>query len=377
MSREVEQWVRQAAAAPTRDLDTGEVVSRARRQTMWRRAAAGVAGVAVVAIAGLLALPVGGPGPGIEVADEPDASEVTEEPAAADDLSGRTFVSIGILENGSPRELVADTVLTVTFDSASRYRRVEGEDPDEGVDADSWLRWNAGCNRHESAVVLDGDRLELVGSGMMTWRLCTDGKGEQDQWLRDFFDTDPTWTLEGRQLTLAGENIVIVLKDRASESTRESERAGAHPEGGFDNGSQSEQPRQDAQAKEPDYEAHPVGDDAAERAVELTRDPVHRRQVSERMGPGDVYDRLERMLDDYQAELGGTLAGTALPHGGRERPDVVVVERFTSGDDYQWALPSSCPGYLEDPMLTGIAWHVDLEAEEIQRVSPVFENNIC
>ena len=136
-------------------------------------------------------------------------------------------------------------------------------------------------------------------------------------------------------------------------------------------------PQKDGQARSPDDEAHPVDDADAERAIELIRDPGHRRHVSERMGPGDVHARLEGMLDDYDAELEGTLAGTAMSPGPRQRPDVIVIERFASGDDYQWDLPSSCPAYLEDPELTGIAWHVDLEAEELLRVSPVFEANIC
>lgn len=212
MSREVEQLVRRAAATPTRELDTSEVVARARRQAWWLRAGTGIAGVVVVAIVGLLALPVGGTGPGIEVADEPGASEV-EQLTTVEDLEGRTFVSTEVVEDGSPRELVDDTVLTVIFDPSSPFQRLESEHPDEGVEHDTWLRWDAGCNHHESAVVLDGNTLELVGRNMVTSSLCPDDKEEQNGWLRDFFGADPTWTLEGRQLTLASEDIVIVLED--------------------------------------------------------------------------------------------------------------------------------------------------------------------
>lgn len=226
MSRDVEQLVRQAAAAPTRELDTGEVVARARRQTMWLRAGAGVAGVALVAIAGLLALPVSGTGPGIEVADEPDASGAVEQPVTADDLSGRTFVSVEVVEDDSPRELVDDTVLTVAFDPSTPYRHVEGETRNEGVDHDSWLRWDAGCNHHESAVVLEGGTLELVGRGSKTYMGCPGDKGEQDQWLHDFFSKNPTWQLDGRQLTLASEDTVIVLEDTKPADT--APEAGSH-----------------------------------------------------------------------------------------------------------------------------------------------------
>ena len=214
MSREVEQLLRRAATGPTRELDTGKVLARARRQTRWMRAGTGVAGVVVVvaAVVGLVALPMDGTGPGVEVADEPDASEI-DQPATAGDLEGRTFVSNEIAEDGSPRQLVDDTVLTVTFDAVSPYRQVEGEAPGEGVDGVGWLRWDAGCNRHESAVVTDGGTLELVDRGSVTYRGCPGDEKEQDQWLRDFFDASPAWQLDSRQLTLAADDIMIVLEE--------------------------------------------------------------------------------------------------------------------------------------------------------------------
>lgn len=213
MSRDVEQLVRQAAATPTRDVDAGGVVARARRQTLWLRAGAGVAGVAVVAVVGLLAMPMGGSGPGIEVADEPDSDVGVEDPSTADDLQDRTFVSDEVFADGAPRELVDDTVLTVSFEPSSPLQDLEGEHSDEGLEYDSWLRWDAGCNHHESAVVLDSRSFELVGRSLVTLSQCPDEKGVQDQWLRDFFDAEPAWTLEGRQLTLAGGDVVIVLED--------------------------------------------------------------------------------------------------------------------------------------------------------------------
>jgi hypothetical protein len=225
MSRDVERLVRQAATGPTRELDTGEVVARAWRQTMWLRAGVGVAGVAVVAVAALLALPVGGTAPGVEVTDEPVASEDGGQTGTAEDLEGRTFVSSEIVESGSPRELVEDTTLTVTFDPSS-FRQLEGENPDEGVDHDSWLRWDAGCNHHESAVLLEGDTLEFVGRNMVTSMRCPDDKEEQNRWLRDFFDSDPTWKLDGRQLTLASDDTLIMLEEAGSAEA--AEEAGSH-----------------------------------------------------------------------------------------------------------------------------------------------------
>ena len=83
----------------------------------------------VVAAALLLVLPlVGAGGPGIEVADQPDTDEDSGQ-ASAEDLAGRTFVSVEIIEDGSRRELVEGTELTVAFERPFSPAPLEGEEP--------------------------------------------------------------------------------------------------------------------------------------------------------------------------------------------------------------------------------------------------------
>lgn len=74
MSRDLGELLRETAAQPSRDLDTGEVVATARRQTLLARTGAGLGMVTVLAVVAVLVWPLvglGGPDLPLQVTDQP------------------------------------------------------------------------------------------------------------------------------------------------------------------------------------------------------------------------------------------------------------------------------------------------------------------
>src|SRR5690606_17022152 len=86
--------------------------------------------------------------------DEPDA----------DALTGRTFWSVEIEQAGRPRELVADTKVSVWFTDDGR------------------LVADAGCNSMQAPLDVDGDRLR-VSDVESTGIGCDEARHRQDRWL--------------------------------------------------------------------------------------------------------------------------------------------------------------------------------------------------
>jgi heat shock protein HslJ len=117
-------------------------------------------------------------------------------------LVGRTFLSEAVTDAGVPKELVAETRISLEF-------------ADDGE-----LRANAGCNILFTEVTIEADRLETTGVGG-TEMGCGPDLGAQDEWLVGFLESSPAWVLDGDRLTLtAGETELVLLDRRVADPDR-------------------------------------------------------------------------------------------------------------------------------------------------------------
>lgn len=114
---------------------------------------------------------------------------------SAEDLRGRTFTSTAVTEDGEPRPLVAGTRIRLTFDEKRG------------------LGWRAGCNHFGAKARITADTL-LVGQVVGTEIGCPDDLQEQDEWVIDFFDSDPIWRLSDERLVLTSDGSVIELEGK-------------------------------------------------------------------------------------------------------------------------------------------------------------------
>jgi heat shock protein HslJ len=112
------------------------------------------------------------------------------------DLLGRAFRSTAVTEDSEPRRLVPDTHITVTFEERAN---------EDGVG------WQAGCNTFGADAEITADSL-VVGQIAGTEIGCPDDLQQQDEWLVDFFGSDPEWQLSGDSLSLTSHNTVIELE---------------------------------------------------------------------------------------------------------------------------------------------------------------------
>jgi heat shock protein HslJ len=126
-------------------------------------------------------------------ADRDDADDITptQSPTGVS-LDGRTFIS----ERVDGHELVKDTAIRLTF-------------------KDGQLGAQAGCNSLGAPYSVEGDTLALEGAGMfMTEMGCDEARHEQDEWLSDFLMSDPSFELDGDELTLTSDEVTIEFLDR-------------------------------------------------------------------------------------------------------------------------------------------------------------------
>lgn len=122
------------------------------------------------------------------------APSPTPTPIPPVGLTGRTFLSTGVMVDGSPYALVAGTRIRLIFDNGS-------------------LSANAGCNIIGGNLVIDGDTLRFNGASM-TEMGCDDARHAQDDWLVTFLSSSPTFVLNGNDLTLTSGTTVVTLLDR-------------------------------------------------------------------------------------------------------------------------------------------------------------------
>jgi len=125
--------------------------------------------------------------------------------ADPEDLWGREFVSTLVIEAGEPRTLVPRTRIELTFFEERGGRGV---------------RWSAGCNIFGAGVVITADHLVLGEIGG-TQKGGSPECQAQDDWLAEFFRSDPRWELRDDRLTLSSdETIIELVETRADKSER-------------------------------------------------------------------------------------------------------------------------------------------------------------
>ena len=109
--------------------------------------------------------------------------------ADADDLNGRTFVSVEVegdqIPGGGP--------LTVGFDGTQ-------------------ISTFAGCNHGSGTADLADGRITTQLA--MTMMACAPPVGDSDAWVSKFFDAKPTWSLSGDALALRTDAATVTLRDK-------------------------------------------------------------------------------------------------------------------------------------------------------------------
>ncbi len=131
-----------------------------------------------------------------EATEAGTATTTTDERGAA--LAGRTFTGSAVEEGGKPRPLAPNTTITVSFPT----------DPASGAPR---ITWSAGCNSAGAQLTNTEPTLQLDGPIGSTLIRCPDELAEQDRWLARFFSSGPSWTLDGRTLTLTSGGTVVSL----------------------------------------------------------------------------------------------------------------------------------------------------------------------
>lgn len=116
-------------------------------------------------------------------------------PAAPGGLSGRTFLSESVTEDGAPRPLVEGTRIRLAF-------------------AGGRVTASAGCNTMSGEVSVAGGRVTVPGGLAVTEMGCDPPRHAQDEWLAAFLAGGPAYRLAGDRLTLSGAATAVVLVDR-------------------------------------------------------------------------------------------------------------------------------------------------------------------
>jgi heat shock protein HslJ len=116
------------------------------------------------------------------------------QPAAQPSLAGRTFLSVGITENGAPKALVDGTRIRLDFKDGS-------------------ISANAGCNQIGGEFQLQNGIL-VLGALSQTEMGCDPARMAQDTWLVGVLGSKPRLTLAGDQLSIDAGSVVIHLADR-------------------------------------------------------------------------------------------------------------------------------------------------------------------
>src|SRR5947208_508997 len=115
-------------------------------------------------------------------------------PAPGSGLSGRTFLSTSVLENGKPRTPATKVRLQFTTDGR--------------------LSWDAGCNSSETSVSTADNRLTLGSEITSTAMGCLGPAAGADKWIGGVLGAKPTWKLDGDKLVVSTDSTTISLVDK-------------------------------------------------------------------------------------------------------------------------------------------------------------------
>lgn len=123
---------------------------------------------------------------------------------------GKAYLSTAVTEDGEPKQLVPKTRIRLEF------ARVPNKNAD-GPRVYDVVRAYVGCNRMGTAVaageLLTAGSLWIPGLGG-TQVGCEPPLRDQEEWLKTFLTSRPSWRLNGDELTLASGGTTITLLDR-------------------------------------------------------------------------------------------------------------------------------------------------------------------
>ncbi|MEV0289918.1 MULTISPECIES: META domain-containing protein [unclassified Kribbella] len=123
---------------------------------------------------------------------------------------GKAYLSTAVTEDGEPKQLVPKTRIRLQF------ARVPNKNAD-GPRVYDVVRAHVGCNRMGTAVAAG----ELLADGSLwidglggTQVGCQPPLRDQEEWLKTFLTSKPSWRLNGDELTLTSGGTTITLLDR-------------------------------------------------------------------------------------------------------------------------------------------------------------------
>ncbi|WP_410789773.1 META domain-containing protein [Kribbella sp. C-35] len=123
---------------------------------------------------------------------------------------GKTYLSTAVVEDGVPKQLAPNTRIRLGF------ARVPNKNAD-GPRVYDVVRADVGCNSLGTSVaageLLTDGRLSIPGLGG-TQVGCLPPLREQEDWLKTFLTSKPSWRLNGDELALASGGTTITLLDR-------------------------------------------------------------------------------------------------------------------------------------------------------------------
>ncbi|TDD25244.1 META domain-containing protein [Kribbella turkmenica] len=114
----------------------------------------------------------------------------------AGSLTGRTYLSSAVTEDGRTKQLVPNSRVRLTFTDDGR------------------LIAEAGCNSMQSPVDTGDGKLAVDEQLQVTAMGCDDARHKQDSWLSGLLRSGPSWTLEADRLTVTSGGTTITLTDR-------------------------------------------------------------------------------------------------------------------------------------------------------------------
>jgi heat shock protein HslJ len=118
------------------------------------------------------------------------------ESGAGAALTGRSYLSTAVIEDGQPKQLAPKTRVRLQFTDDGR------------------LVADAGCNSMQSKVSTRDGTLILTDELASTAMGCPGPQQDQDAWLAGILTTKPAWKLDGDKLEVSTAGTTISLTDR-------------------------------------------------------------------------------------------------------------------------------------------------------------------
>jgi heat shock protein HslJ len=118
------------------------------------------------------------------------------ESGAGDSLTGKSYLSTAVTEDGKPKQLAPKTRVRLQFTDDGR------------------LVADVGCNSMQSEVSTGGGKLTLKGELASTAMGCPGPQQGQDAWLSKILTAKPAWKLDGNKLDVTAGGTTISLLDR-------------------------------------------------------------------------------------------------------------------------------------------------------------------